>query len=93
MFIIRNIAILAKSLFGCAGLKKSEILHFQQTIHQRRIRKTSPKIIEQMNEMPYIDKNGKYPIYTENFIQRNFHLLGITKLRQWNIFHLLKKKL
>ena len=54
-------------LFGCVGLQKKQycILNKQYTKEEYEI--IVPKIIEQMNEMPFIDKKGRVYKYGEFF--------------------------
>jgi hypothetical protein len=57
----------SKNLFGCIGLRSKQycILNKQYTKEEYEV--LVPKIIDQMNEMPYIDKKGRVYKYGEFF--------------------------
>ncbi len=57
----------SKDLFGCVGLRSKQycILNKQYTKEEYEILRA--KIIEQMNEMPYVDKKGRTYKYGEFF--------------------------
>jgi hypothetical protein len=57
----------SQNLFGCVGLRKKEycILNKQYTKEEYEI--LVPKLIEHMNNMPYIDKKGRVYKYGEFF--------------------------
>ena len=44
--------------FGCVGLKKGEYSILNKKYSKEEYEKLVPKIIEQMKEMPYVDKQG-----------------------------------
>jgi hypothetical protein len=48
----------SKSLFGCAGLRSAKHCIFNKQYTKEEYEKLVPKIIEQMNKMPYIDDIG-----------------------------------
>lgn len=53
--------------FGCIGLKKGEYAIFNKKYSKEEYEKLVPRIIEHMNEMPYIDKKGRVYKYGEFF--------------------------
>ncbi|MBI3888736.1 hypothetical protein HY311_03000 [Candidatus Nomurabacteria bacterium] len=55
----------SKSLFGCAGLKKNKYCILNKQYTKEEYEELVPKIIEQMNNMPYKDKNGNTYKYGE----------------------------
>jgi len=54
-------------LFGCVGLQKKQYCIFNKQYTKEEYEKLVPKIIEHMNEMPYIDKKGRVYKYGEFF--------------------------
>ncbi len=48
----------SKSCFGCIGLRKKQYCIFNKQYTKEEYEKLLPKIIEQMNNIPYIDENG-----------------------------------
>jgi hypothetical protein len=57
----------SSNLFGCVGLHKKQYCIFNKQYTKEEYEKLVPKIIEQMNEMPYIDKKGRVYRYGEFF--------------------------
>ena len=55
----------SKSLFGCAGLRSAKYCIFNKQYTKEEYEKLVPKIIEQMNKMPYIDDIGNSYVYGE----------------------------
>ncbi len=47
-----------ENLFGCAGLKKARYCILNKQYTEEEYGKLAPRIIEHMNKMPYVDKNG-----------------------------------
>ena len=77
----------SKHLFGCVGLRNSSYCIFNKQYTKEEYEELVPKIIEQMNMVPYIDKKGRiykygeyYPIehspfgYNETFAMEQFPL-------------------
>ena len=54
-------------LFGCVGLQKKQYCIFNKQYTREEYEKLVPKIIEHMNDMPYIDKKGRVYKYGEFF--------------------------
>ena len=57
----------SKNLFGCIGIRKGEYCILNKKYSKEEYEELVPKIIKHMNEMPYIDKNGKIYKYGEFF--------------------------
>jgi len=57
----------SKNLFGCVGLRKQEYYILNKKYSKEDYEKLVPKIIEQMNSMPYIDAKGRVYKYGEFF--------------------------
>ncbi len=64
----------SKSLFGCVGLKSKKYCIFNKQYTKEEYEKILPKIIQQMGEIPHIDKTGNsykfgefYPIELSPF--------------------------
>ena len=57
----------SKKLFGCVGLKNKQYCILNKQYTKEEYKKLVPKIVEQMNEMPYIDKEGRVYKYGEFF--------------------------
>ncbi len=54
-------------VFGCVGLKKKQYCILNKQYSKEEYEKLIPKIIEHMNNMPYIDKKGRVYKYGEFF--------------------------
>ena len=50
-------------LFGCIGMRNSEYCILNKQYTKEEYEELVPKIIEQMNEMPYFDKMGREYVY------------------------------
>jgi hypothetical protein len=57
----------SSNLFGCVGLQKKQYCIFNKQYTKEEYEALVPRIIEQMNEMPYIDKKGRVYKYGEFF--------------------------
>ncbi len=57
----------SKNLFGCIGLRGKQYCILNKQYNKEEYFKLVPKIIEQMNAIPYIDKNGFIYKYGEFF--------------------------
>ena len=55
------------NVFGCEGLRKKQYCILNKQYSKEEYEKLLPKIIEQMNEMPYVDKKGRIYRYGEFF--------------------------
>lgn len=55
------------NVFGCEGLRKKQYCILNKQYKKEEYEKLLPKIIEHMNDMPYIDKLGKIYKYGEFF--------------------------
>ncbi len=55
------------NLFGCFGLKSKENIIFNKVYSKEKFIKLRTKIINHMNEIPYIDKKGRVYKYGEFF--------------------------
>lgn len=89
----------SKNLFGCAQLRNANYCIFNKQYSKEEYEELVPKIIEHMNEMPYIDGNGSeykygefYPIehsvfgYNETIAPEQFELSrdeAISKGYKW----------
>src|SRR3989338_5808638 len=54
-----------KHVFGCVGLRNASYCIFNKQYTKKEYEELVPKIIEQMNKMPYIDKIGNQYKYGE----------------------------
>ncbi len=57
----------SNNLFGCVGLRKQEYCILNKKYSKEEYQEILPKIIEHMNAMPYVDKQGKVYRYGEFF--------------------------
>lgn len=57
----------SSNLFGCAGLNKKQYCIFNKQYSKEDYHKLRKKIIQHMDEMPYIDKQGRVYKYGEFF--------------------------
>jgi hypothetical protein len=57
----------SSDLFGCIGLKKKQYCILNKQYTKEEYEQLVPKIIEHMNNMPYIDKKGRVYKYGEFF--------------------------
>jgi hypothetical protein len=57
----------SKNLFGCIGIRKGEYCILNKKYTKEEYNELVPKIIKHMNEMPYIDNNGRIYKYGEFF--------------------------
>ena len=89
----------SKNLFGCAQLRNANYCIFNKQYSKEEYEELVPKIIEHMNEMPYVDMNGSeykygefYPIehsvfgYNETIAPEQFELSrdeAISKGYKW----------
>ena len=89
----------SKNLFGCAQLRNANYCIFNKQYSKEEYEELVPKIIEHMNEMPYIDGNGSeykygefYPVehsvfgYNETIAPEQFELSrdeAISKGYKW----------
>lgn len=55
----------SKNLFGCVGLRNANYCIFNKQYTKEEYEELVPKIIEQMNVMPYIDHIGNSYVYGE----------------------------
>lgn len=55
------------NIFGCEGLRKKNYCILNKQYSKEEYEELLPKIIEHMNEMPYVDKGGKTYGYGEFF--------------------------
>jgi hypothetical protein len=54
-------------VFGCVGLKKKQYCILNKQYSKEEYKKLVPKIIQHMNDMPYVDKKGRIYKYGEFF--------------------------
>ena len=54
-------------IFGCEGLRKKQYCILNKQYTKEEYKKFVPKIIEHMNEMPYVDQKGRIYKYGEFF--------------------------
>lgn len=57
----------SSNLFGCVGLRNKKFCILNKQYSEEEYRELVPKIIEQMNTMPYVDKVGRVYKYGEFF--------------------------
>ncbi|MBI3459271.1 hypothetical protein HY061_03365 [Candidatus Azambacteria bacterium] len=57
----------SKSLFGCYGIRHGEYSILNRVYTKEEYEKLLPRIIKHMEEMPYIDKNGRVYKFGEFF--------------------------
>ncbi|MBI3888765.1 hypothetical protein HY311_03145 [Candidatus Nomurabacteria bacterium] len=57
----------SKNLFGCIGIRNGEYCILNKKYTKEEYEKLVPKIIEQMNTVPYVDTHGKVYKYGEFF--------------------------
>ena len=57
----------SSDLFGCIGLRSKQYCIFNKQYTKEEYEKLVPKIIEQMNSMPYVDSKGRVYKYGEFF--------------------------
>ncbi len=57
----------SKNLFGCIGIRKGEYCILNKRYTKEEYEMIVPKIIEQMNVMPYVDQKGNIYKYGEFF--------------------------
>jgi hypothetical protein len=57
----------SKNLFGCVGLRSKQYCILNKQYTKEEYEALVPKIIEHMNEMPYVDKKGRVYKYGEFF--------------------------
>src|SRR3989344_5530291 len=57
----------SNNLFGCCGIRNKENVILNKVYSKEEYRKLRERIIEQMNQMPYIDKKGRIYKYGEFF--------------------------
>jgi hypothetical protein len=57
----------SKNLFGCVGLRSKQYCILNKQYTKEEYEEIIPKIIQQMNEMPYVDKKGRIYKYGEFF--------------------------
>jgi len=57
----------SKDLFGCVGLRSKQYCILNKQYTKEKYEELMPKVIEHMNNMPYIDKKGRVYKYGEFF--------------------------
>jgi len=57
----------SKNLFGCISIRKGEYMILNKKYSKEEYKELVPKIIKHMNDMPYIDSNGRVYKYGEFF--------------------------
>ncbi len=57
----------AANIFGCVGMKKRQYCILNKQYSKEEYETLVPKIIQHMNEMPYVDKKGRVHGYGEFF--------------------------
>ena len=55
------------NLFGCVGLRNKQYCILNKQYSKEEYEKLAPKIIQHMNDMPYVDKKGRIYKYGEFF--------------------------
>ena len=53
--------------FGCVGLRQKQYCIFNRQFTKEEYQKLFPKIVQHMNDMPYVDKKGRVYKYGEFF--------------------------
>ena len=57
----------SQNLFGCVSIRNKNYCILNKQYTREEYEKLVPKIIQQMNEMPYVDKKGRVYKFGENF--------------------------
>ena len=68
----------SQNCFGCVNLRNGEYSILNKRYSKEEYEELIPKIIQHMNDMPYVDSKEGY-INMENFSQPKFHHLAIMK--------------
>lgn len=77
--------------FGCVGLKKKQYCILNKQYTKEEYEKLIPKIIKQMNEIPYVDKKGNIYKYGE-FFPIEFSPFGYNNSVAVQFFNMTKEK-
>jgi len=78
-------------LFGCISLRNKQYCIFNKQYTKEEYEELVPKIIEHMNEMPYIDKNGIVYRYGE-FFPSDMSPVAYNESFAYELFPLTKEK-
>ncbi len=81
-----------KYIFGCVGLRNASYCIFNTQYTKEEYEALVPKIIEQMNSIPYIDKNGARYAYGE-FYPTELSLFGYNETLAQFHFPLTKEEI
>jgi len=81
----------SSDLFGCVSLRNKKYCILNKQYTKEEYERIVPKIIEQMNEMPYIDKKGRSYRYGE-FFPSEFSFLPYEKTAAHEFFPLTEKE-
>jgi uncharacterized protein YbaR (Trm112 family) len=81
----------SSNLFGCVGLNKKEYCIFNKQYTKEEYEELVPKIIQHMNEMPYVDKKGRVYKYGE-FFPVEFSPLAYNQTLAYDHFTLSKEE-
>ncbi|MFA6190083.1 MAG: hypothetical protein WC711_01025 [Candidatus Staskawiczbacteria bacterium] len=79
------------NLFGCVGLQKKQYCIFNKQYSKEEYEILIPKIIQHMNDMPYIDKKGRVYKYGE-FFPPELSLFSYNESLAFNDFPLTKEE-
>ena len=74
-------------LFGCVGLRKKQYCIFNKQYTKKEYEELIPKIIQHMNDMPYIDINGSVYKYGE-FLPSSFSPFSYQTTQAYEFFPL-----
>ena len=82
----------SSNLFGCIGLRNKSYCIFNKQYTKKEYGEMVPKIIQHMNEMPYIDKNRRVYKYGE-FFPIELSPFSYTETTAYEHFPLSKKQI
>ncbi len=80
------------NIFGCIGLKNKQYCILNKQYTKEEYEELVPKIIQHMNDMPYVDKKGRVYKYGE-FFPSELSLFAYTETIAQEFFSLTKKQI
>jgi len=78
-------------VFGCAGLKSKQYCILNKQYTKERYRELVPRIVKHMDEMPYVDAQGRVYKYGE-FFPPNMSPFGYNETQAYEYFPLSEKE-
>lgn len=79
-------------IFGCIGLKKKSYCIFNKQYSKEEYETLLPKILKQINDMPYIDKKGRQYTFGD-FWPIEFSPFGYNETKGQEYFYLTKEEI